>query len=59
MVDLTNCHIRMVNLNNCKSQWPLNMVNLIKPWSLDGSLAFFNQMFGLLHGQKGHFSQMF
>ncbi len=33
MVDLTKCQIKMANLINCKSQWPLSMVNLIKPWS--------------------------
>ncbi len=33
MVDLIKCEIKMANLTNCKSQWPLNMVNLTKPWS--------------------------
>jgi hypothetical protein len=33
MVDLTMYQITMANLINYKSQWPLNMVNLSKPWS--------------------------
>jgi len=37
----------------------LNMANLIKPWSSRWAFNLFNQMFGLSHGQKCHFSQMF
>ncbi len=41
MVDLIKCQIRMANLTTCKSQWPLNMVNLTKPSGhFDGPLAF-------------------
>jgi hypothetical protein len=40
MVDLTMCQIRMANLINCKSQWPLSMVNLTKFAHLDKPLAF-------------------
>ncbi len=41
MVDLIKCQIRMANLTTCKSQWPLNMVNLTKPnGNFDGPLAF-------------------
>jgi hypothetical protein len=58
MVDLTKCQIKIANLINCKSQWPLSMVNLTNLGHLDGPLAFFDQMFGLSHGQKCHFNQM-
>ncbi len=54
MVDLTKCQIRLVNFTNCKSQWSLSMVDLIKCWTSD----LFYHMFGLSHGQKNHFSQM-
>jgi hypothetical protein len=57
MVDLIKCQIIMANLTNYKSQRPLSMVNLIKPWSFCWTFGLFNQMFGLSHGQKCHFSQ--
>jgi hypothetical protein len=57
MVDLIKCQLIMANLTNYKSQWPLRMVNLIKPWSFCRTSGLFNQMFGLSHGQKCHFSQ--
>jgi hypothetical protein len=57
MVDLTKCRIKMVNLINCNSQWPLSMVNLTKPWSSWWTSDHFDQMFGLSDGQKSHFSQ--
>jgi hypothetical protein len=40
MVDLTKCQIKIANLINCKSQWPLSMVNLTSLGHLDGPLAF-------------------
>jgi hypothetical protein len=33
----------MANLINCKSQWPLNMVNRLSFGHLDGPLAFFTK----------------
>jgi len=47
----------MANLINCKSQWPWSIC--VSLGHLDASLAFFNKMFGLSHGQKSHVSQMF
>jgi hypothetical protein len=35
------------------------MVSLTKPWSFLWTFDLFGQMFGLLDGQKNHFSQMF
>jgi hypothetical protein len=32
--------------------------NLIKPWSSQWTSEIFDEMFGLSHGQKGHFKQM-
>jgi len=50
VVDLTKCQIRMANLTNYKSQWPLSMVNMTKPWSSWWTPRFFDQIFGLSHG---------
>jgi hypothetical protein len=58
MVDLTKWQIKMANLTNYKSQWPLSMVNLIKPWSSSWTFDLFYQMFNLSLGQKYHFSQI-
>jgi hypothetical protein len=58
MVDLTKCQIKIANLINCKSQWPLSMVNLTSLGHFDGPLAFLTRCLVLSHGQKCHFNQM-
>jgi len=57
MVDLIKCQIKMANFINYKSQWPLSMVNLIKPWLSLWTSVLFDQMFSLSHGQKCHFNK--
>jgi hypothetical protein len=37
----------------------IKYVNLMKTWLSLWTFRLFGQMFGLSHGQKGHFNQMF
>ncbi len=56
MVNLIKGKIKMVNLIK---PYPFNMANLTKPWPFWWIFVHFDQIFGLIVGQKSHFNQMY